>query len=129
MFDPTVIASALERAHGMITVATGLLNCSMQTIYNAVRSYPEVKDTFYDAHEPCLDRAELALLKAINNGQAWGICFYLKIQGRKRGSVEKVDVGAASSTLKELVLLAQKRRAKREQKQPEGKCVRPSMPV
>lgn len=116
VFAPAVIASVLERTHGMIAIAARVLHCSRQTIYNAVHAYPEVKTVLEDAREQLLDRAELALLRAIDKGQAWAVCFYLKTQGRKRGYVEKVDVSADSATLEELVLLSQKRQAERQLK-------------
>lgn len=68
------------------------------------------------AHAPRVP-AEILEDGAIDKGQAWAICFYIKTQGRKRGYVEKVDVGADTSTLEELVLLAQKQRAERQPKE------------
>lgn len=68
------------------------------------------------AHAPRVP-AEILEDRAIDKGQAWAICFYIKTQGRKRGYVEKVDVGADTSTLEELVLLAQKQRAERQPKE------------
>jgi hypothetical protein len=116
LYEPGLIASALERSRGMITVAARMLRCSRQTIYNAVHIYSEVKTARDDARELLLDTAELSLLNAVNKGQAWAVCFYLKTQGRKRGYVEKVDVSADSATLEELVLLSQKRQAERQPK-------------
>jgi len=104
----------------MIAIAARLLRCSRQTIYTAVRTYPEVKEALDDARELGLDLAEMALFKAIDKGQGWAITLYLKTQGRKRGYVEKVDVGSDSATLEELVLMAQGKRAEREQKTREG---------
>ena len=120
LYEPDVIASALERSRGMITVAARLLKCSRQTIYNAIQTYPEVKTALDDARELLLDTAELKLLEAISKGQAWAICFYLKTQGRKRGYVEKVDVSADSATLEELVLLSHKRQAEQRPKEQAG---------
>jgi len=120
LYEPATIVSALERARGMIAIAARLLRCSRQTIYTAVRTYPEVKEALDDARELGLDLAEMALFKAIDKGQGWAITLYLKTQGRKRGYVEKVDVGSDSATLEELVLMAQGKRAEREQKTREG---------
>jgi len=103
-----LIASALERSRGMVTAAARLLHCSRQTIYNAVQAYPEVKAALEDARELQLDMAELRLFEAIDKGQAWAICYYLKTQGRKRGYIEKVEHGADGLTLEQLVLLSQK---------------------
>src|SRR5689334_6430392 len=93
VYEPTAITSALQRARGMITMAARLLNCTRQTIYNAIRTYPEVKEALDEAREMQLDTTELKLFGAIDKGEAWAITLYLKTQGRKRGYVEKVDVG------------------------------------
>jgi len=116
LYDPTLIASTLERARGMVTVAARLLRCSRQTIYNAVQAYPEVKAALEDARELQLDTTELKLFEAIDKGQAWAICYYLKTQGRKRGYIEKVEHGADGLTLEQLVLLSLKMEEERARK-------------
>ena len=35
--------------------------------------------------------AELSLFKAIQTGEAWAVCFYLKTQGKDRGYVERYE--------------------------------------
>ena len=39
-----------------------------------------------------LDLAEAKLLVAINNCEAWAVCFFLKTQGKKRQYTERVQV-------------------------------------
>lgn len=39
-----------------------------------------------------LDLAEAKLLSAINSGEAWAVCFFLKTQGKKRQYTERVQV-------------------------------------
>lgn len=108
------MVSALTRSRGMVTIAAQLLGCNRQTIYNTAKQYPEVKDAIDGQRELGLDTAELKLLEAINKGQAWAICFYLKTQGKKRGYIEKTDIGLEAQTLEELVLLSLKRPARRK---------------
>ena len=105
--------SALERSRGMVSIAARLLKCNRQTIYNAAKQHPEIKEAMDGERELMLDTAELKLIESVNKGQAWAVCFFLKTQGRKRGYIEKQDIGLEASTLEELVLLAQKRRADR----------------
>ena len=113
LYSPLMIISALERSRGMITVAARLLKCSRQTVYNALRHFPEVKLALEDARELLLDTAELKLMESVNKGESWAICFFLKTQGRKRGYIEKQGVGLEASTLEELILLSQGRRSSR----------------
>ena len=36
--------------------------------------------------------AELALYKAIQDGEGWAVCFYLKTQGKQRGYIERQEI-------------------------------------
>ena len=94
----------------MVSIAARLLGCNRQTIYNAAKVHPEIKEALDGERELMLDTAELKLIESVNKGQSWAVCFFLKTQGRKRGYIEKQDLGLEASTLEELVLLAQKRR-------------------
>lgn len=118
-YSPALIVSALERSRGMVSIAARLLQCNRQTIYNAAKIHPEIKDAMDGERELMLDTAELKLIESVNKGQAWAVCFFLKTQGRKRGYIEKQDIGLEASTLEELVLLAQKRRAEGKTEKPE----------
>lgn len=109
-YPPALIVSALERSRGMVSIAARLLGCNRQTIYNAAKVHPEIKEALDGERELMLDTAELKLIESVNKGQSWAVCFFLKTQGRKRGYIEKQDLGLEASTLEELVLLAQKRR-------------------
>lgn len=110
---PSHFIDALTRTRGMVTAAAKVLNCDRQTIYNAIEKFPEVKECLATAREHSLDLAELSLMSAVGKGEAWAVCFYLKTQGRKRGYVERVDVGADASTLEQLVLAAQGQTSKK----------------
>lgn len=82
---------ALQKSRGLVSVAAKLIGCSRQAINQRMVTHPEIKDAVYDATELQLDMTETALFAAIQRGEAWAICFYLKTRGRQRGYIEKVD--------------------------------------
>jgi len=41
-----------------------------------------------------LDNAESVLYKAVLNGEAWAVCFFLKCQGKSRGYIERQETVA-----------------------------------
>jgi hypothetical protein len=83
---------AIQETRGMITLAARKLNCAPNTIRAYVQRHPTVAQALQEQREGFLDTAELALMKAVQNGEAWAIAFSLKTLGRKRGYVERVEV-------------------------------------
>lgn len=86
------VIGALAQAKGMTTVAARLLNCAPNTVQAYIDRYPAVAETRRQEREAMTDVAELALYKAIQSGEAWAVCFYLKTQGKQRGYVERAEV-------------------------------------
>jgi hypothetical protein len=83
--------TALEQSKGMTTVAARLLGCAVDTVYAYLERYPALAAAKAQQREAMTDVAELALYKAIQSGEAWAVCFYLKTQGKQRGYVERVE--------------------------------------
>jgi hypothetical protein len=84
-FTPQQVIAAIRRHHGMLTLAATALRCNRETVRLYAKRYPEVAEALRDEREKTLDVAELALLDAIERGEPWAICFYLKTQGKDRG--------------------------------------------
>ena len=83
--------TALEQSKGMVTVAARLLGCHVETVYAYIERHPALAEAKRQQREGMTDVAELALYKAIQSGEAWAVCFYLKTQGKSRGYVERVE--------------------------------------
>jgi hypothetical protein len=83
--------TALEQSKGMVTVAARLLGCAVDTMYAYLDRYPALAAAKAQQREGMTDVAELALYKAIQSGEAWAVCFYLKTQGKGRGYVERTE--------------------------------------
>ena len=79
---------ALHETKGMVSLAAKRLGCDPHTVYRYIREYPTVAHAQKLEREAMTDVAELALYKAIKDGEGWAVCFYLKTQGKQRGYVE-----------------------------------------
>lgn len=88
-FTSDQIALALRETKGMVTVAARKLGCSHNTIYKYAEKHQNVKDALREERQLMGDIAELALFKAIQNGEMSAIIFYLKTQCKDRGYIER----------------------------------------
>ena len=86
------IIKALRESRGLVAVAARKLGCSRKTIYDRMAKSSEIREALEEAREFTTDVAEAALFRAIEQGEAWAVCFYLKTQGKGRGYVERQEV-------------------------------------
>lgn len=91
-FEPERVASVLQETHGNASAAARILGCHPQTVRAYCRRYPEVQAARDEGEERMLDSAESSLLKCIERGDGWAVCFSLKTKGSKRGYIEKQQV-------------------------------------
>lgn len=91
------IIEAIRAKRGLIAAAARALGVDRKTIYKHMHASEAVREAVKDARELMTDTAEAALYKAINEGQAWAVCFYLKTQGKDRGYIEKQQVEHSGS--------------------------------
>ena len=90
------IIAALERNGGMVYLAARALRCSPQTIYNYRDKYPDVAQAIDNARGEMIDTAELALKRAVLEGEGWAVCFLLKTLGKSRGYIERQEITGAN---------------------------------
>ena len=86
------IKRAMWKHHGMITYVADALGTIPQVIAAYKDKYPELVKEQELIFERRLDKVESKLMKAIDNGEAWAIAFFLKCHGKKRGYEEKAVV-------------------------------------
>ncbi len=89
------VTAAIRDMNGNISAVARRLGVCRQTVYNYIERHPSVKDVLTEARETMLDNAESALYRAVLNGEAWAVCFFLKTQGKSRGYVERQEVTGA----------------------------------
>jgi len=87
-----VIVAAIRTNRGMVAKAARSLGCKRDTIYRAAERHAIVREALEDEREVRLDEAEQALFKAIDAGESWAVCFFLKCQGKRRGYVERQEI-------------------------------------
>lgn len=81
---------ALEKNGGWISQTARALGISVQAVCQRLKKNPRLKAKQEEIKDMYLDLAESKVVTAVNNGQPWAICFYLKCQGKHRGWVETV---------------------------------------
>lgn len=95
------VTDALRQTKGMKGPAAKMLGCSRTAVDNYSKRHPTVQQVIEEERSQMTDVAELALARAIQNGEAWAVCFYLKTQGKARGYVERQELtGADGSSVK-----------------------------
>ena len=92
------VIEALQETRGLRALAARRLGCHVGTVDNYVRRYKSVAAVIEQEREAMLDLAEAKLLSAINSGEAWAVCFFLKTQGKKRQYTERVQVTGENGT-------------------------------
>ncbi len=95
-YTPQEIIDALEVSRGLIAPAARNLGCSRDTIRKYLAEYPEVAKAKADMREAVTDSAESSLYRAIEDREAWAVCFYLKTQAKDRGYVERAELSGAN---------------------------------
>jgi hypothetical protein len=86
------IEKTLRDTYGTVTVAAQRLGISRRQLYRRIARSSRLRETLEDAREVIIDTAELKLIQAIQNGEAWAISMTLKTIGRHRGYVERQEV-------------------------------------
>lgn len=86
------MADAIKSSRGLKSHAAQRLGCNRATVDRYIREYATVKQAHEEARQATTDLAEASLYRAIQNGEGWATCFYLKTQGKDRGYVERQEV-------------------------------------
>jgi len=92
-FKVAQIEEALRKGLGVYVAAAKILRCSPNTVKNYVNRNPKLQRLRDELVEETIDRAEITLLTAIQNGNLQAATFYLRTKGRHRGYGDKVEVG------------------------------------
>lgn len=72
-YTKAAIAEALEKAHGLRTIAARVLNCSPRTIHKYIERYPDLAEIVEYSTIERFERAWLKLDDKIGKGEPWAI--------------------------------------------------------
>jgi hypothetical protein len=89
------IEAELKTTHGAITLAAENLGAAYNTVRRYVDKSPRLQQLIIHYREMKVDKAELKLEQAIQNGEAWAIALTLKTLGKDRGYVERQELTGA----------------------------------
>ena len=84
---------ALEQCKGIVSDAIRKVDISRQTHYNWLKSDPDYKARVEAVDDIAIDFVEGKLFSNIEDGDTTAIIFYLKTKAKKRGYIEKSDIG------------------------------------
>lgn len=89
------VSAKLREFHGNMAAVARAAGVTRQAVYKYIESNDELKAVKQECRESMIDNAESSLYRAIVNGEAWAVCFFLKTQGKPRGYVERQEVTGA----------------------------------
>jgi hypothetical protein len=90
-FTPEVMADALMKSKGLISVAARHLECDVNTVRRYIKQYASVQKAKDEAREGIKDLAEARLFQAIDRGEPWAVGMLLRTVGKDRGYVERSE--------------------------------------
>ncbi|HIM57944.1 MAG TPA: hypothetical protein EYJ00_01275 [Gammaproteobacteria bacterium] len=102
------ILQALTKSLGIVSTACASVGMSRTTYYKYYNDDKDFKALVNDIGDIALDCAESQLLELIKEKNITAIIFYLKTKGKKRGYVEKQEVGQNSNTITGIKLVDDK---------------------
>ncbi len=90
-YSTAEIKTALKATRGLLSLAAEKLGCNYTTVYRRVKEVKDLQHIVQHYRRLRCDVAELALDKALANGEPWAVAMTLKTLGKSRGYVERVQ--------------------------------------
>jgi iron uptake system EfeUOB component EfeO/EfeM len=90
-----ILLEQIAAKKGNLAAIARAFQVTRQSVSEFVQKHDILKKAVIDAREVRLDDAEDKLGEAIESGEAWAICFFLKTQGKGRGYVERQEISQA----------------------------------
>ncbi len=81
----------LRKNKGNLAACARYFGITRQAVYGYISTRPHLKEVQDECTETVIDTAESKLFAAINKGESWAICFFLKCRAKSRGYVEKEE--------------------------------------
>jgi hypothetical protein len=91
-YNQRQVIEAIKDSKGMVYVAAKAIGCNPVTIYNLAKKIPAIQEAIDIARGEMTDKAESKLFEAVDRGESWAVCFYLKTQGKNRGYIERQEL-------------------------------------
>jgi hypothetical protein len=86
-----LVIEKLREFNGNFAAVARAVGVGRTAVCNFVRRRPQLQEVAKECREEMKDNAESALYRAVINGEAWAVCFYLKTQAKDRGYIERTE--------------------------------------
>lgn len=93
------LLEAMVKSLGVVTKACEIAGYHRSTYYEHYNTDPDFAEACDECQDIALDFAESQLHKRISQGGDAAIIFYLKTKGRKRGYIERTEMGIDTNTI------------------------------
>lgn len=87
------LIEAMHKSLGVVSDACKTVGVDRGTFYNYINNDPEFAAAVAQSEETALDMVESKAYEQIKQGNTAMIIFYLKTKGKRRGFVERQEVG------------------------------------
>ncbi len=85
------IIECLRETNGLVSLAAKRVPCSISTINTRRKRVQAVEQVIQECRGELVDYGELALRRAVVDGEPWAVGLVLKTLGRDRGYVERTE--------------------------------------
>ena len=86
------IIECLRETNGLVSLAAKRVPCSITTINTRRKNVQAVEQVVRECRDELVDYGELALRRAVVDGEPWAVGLVLKTLGRDRGYVERQEI-------------------------------------
>lgn len=90
--DVERVAEEIRNHRGNMAAVARAFGVRRQAVWKFITQNPYLKEICDESKETMLDVAEDKLREAVEAGEGWAVCFYLKTQGKARGYIQTVAV-------------------------------------
>lgn len=87
------LIEALKKSLGIVSEAVDIVGVNRTTYYKWLKEDQEFKTQVEQIDEYAIDFVESQLYKNIKEGKEASILFYLKTKAKKRGYIERTEIG------------------------------------
>lgn len=116
-YDPEAVADALRTSLGVASVAAEKIGCPADAVRRYVRQYEVCRLAQIEGRERFADHAEVALIGATRDREAWAVRMALLAHGRERGYVSEfgtIPVDAATACVAAIVAVLREKLSTRD---------------
>lgn len=114
VYSTEEIIAALKQTKGMVYLAAELVGCDADTIYYRAKHEQPIANAIKSQRGKVVDTSEQKLFTAMEANEPWAIQMILKMLGKDRGYVEKMELDSTTKSTLEVTEVIVSTRAEAE---------------